>query len=89
MKKIVLLQLKPYEAEILKSLYANRETYRALLSNKYLSIDEKHQVDLLYKNTKDQLSSEYKKLLLENSIPYIGDTQYKISENNELYVEIY
>lgn len=89
MRKIVLLQLKPFEAEILKSLYANSETYRALLSNKYLSMDEKLQVDLLYKNTKDQLSSEYKKLLEENNIPYIGDTQYKISDNNELYVEIY
>lgn len=89
MRKIVLLQLKPNEAEILKSLHANRETYRALLRNQYLSKEEKLQVDLLYQNTKNQLNSEYKKLLIENSIPYIEDTQYKISENGELYIEIY
>lgn len=89
MRKIVLLQLKPNEAEILKSLYANSETYRALLSNRYLSKDEKCQVDLLFKNTKDQLSTEYKKLLTDNNVPYFEDTQYKISENCELYIEIY
>lgn len=89
MKKVVLATITSEERKCIQERDRIYNTYRTLMLNQFISIEEKNDIINKQKKAYEDLQQIYNDIAIKYKFPFLLELNYKISsETNELFIEV-
>ena len=90
MRKIVLAHLSYDEQEEMDKSNRNYRTFQTLLSNQFLSDEQKSAAQKELIKLEQQVKDLVASILKKHNVPYVANMTYQTSPNSsEIYIEVY
>lgn len=89
MKKVILAKITDDDGDKIRKAERNYNTFLTLMENEFLSNEQKQTVIQRLPVLRQEVISLYEKTISKYNVAHVIQAQYRLSVNNELFVETY